>query len=100
MGEAVPAEDDAAPLDLARLLRGVEEEGREFVLTRGGRPVARPAPERAAARRAAARRARTPEQERALAEFLEGTRRGWPGDVGRVSRDDIHQERLSRFDRP
>ncbi len=46
----------------------------------------------------AAKRALTPEQERALAELVEGMRRGWPGEVGRVSRDDIYEERLSRFD--
>jgi antitoxin (DNA-binding transcriptional repressor) of toxin-antitoxin stability system len=88
----LPADDEAAPLDLARLLRGVEEEGRAFVLTRGGRPVARLVPEHRPARREL-----TPEQERALAAIRAvHAAGGYPMGPVQFNRDEIYEERVPK----
>lgn len=87
----MPADDAAATPDLLSLLRGVEE-GREYVIARGGRPVAR-----LVAEVPGGRRSLTADQERALAERREAMRRGFAENPGRFDREEVYRE---RFDQP
>jgi len=68
----------------ARVLREAEE-GREFVVTRRGRPVARITPiERSG------KRVLTAEQKKAHARAMARARRGWRLNVGKLDRDSLY----------
>jgi len=71
----------------ARILKEVEQ-GKEFVVTRNGTPVARIVPERSVQ----GERRLTPAQEQALAESMEWLRRGWPLNIRRVDRAELYDE--------
>ena len=85
MSEIVSARD--ANHHFAQLLRQVEA-GKEFVVTRNGKPVARIIPEPATD---GARRL-TIAQENALEASLAWLRRGWPLGIGRIDRDDLYDD--------
>ena len=85
MTETITARD--ANHHFARLLREVEA-GKEFVVTRGGVPVARIVPERSRE----GERTLTPAQEAALARTLERLRDGWPLGIARVDRNELYDD--------
>jgi prevent-host-death family protein len=67
----------------AELLSAVESEGRGYVVTKRGRPVARIVP-------VEDERRITPEQEAALARILASAK---PLGIGRLNRDELHERR-------
>ena len=67
----------------AELLSTVEKEGRGFVVTKHGRPVARLVPVEAEDRL-------TPEREAALERLLASAK---PLGIGRLDRDELHERR-------
>jgi prevent-host-death family protein len=83
--ETVTARD--ANHHFARILSEVEQ-GKEFVVTRNGNPVARIVPERTAE----GERRLTPAQEQALAESIQWLRRGWPLGVDRLDRAALYDQ--------
>lgn len=88
MAETISARD--ANHQFARLLRDVED-GKEFVITRNGAPVARLVPERTAGRH----RTLTPAQEEALERSIAWLRRGWPLGIDRLDRNQIYDEAIA-----
>jgi prevent-host-death family protein len=83
MAETITARD--ASHQFARLLADVKR-GREFVITRHGRPVARVIPERDAS----GERRLTAVQEDALRESLHALRVGWLLGIWRLDRDELY----------
>ncbi|MCC6469853.1 MAG: type II toxin-antitoxin system prevent-host-death family antitoxin [Alphaproteobacteria bacterium] len=74
--------------NFARVLRDVEG-GKQFTVTRNGRPVAR-----IIASPKGGRRVLTPEQERAHARAMARAREGWPLGIRKFDRDEIYEEHL------
>lgn len=81
MSETVTLRD--ANQKFAALVRAVES-GKEFVITRRGRPVAKLSPVRA-------ERVLTPSQKAALRRSLKRMRKGWDLGAGPLDRDAIHE---------
>jgi prevent-host-death family protein len=75
----------------SKVLREVQD-GYEFLVTKKGRPVAR-----ISAIAVDGVRELTPEQERAAKRMIAGMRRGWKLGIGKFSRDEIYDERISRM---
>ncbi len=94
MAEIVTARE--ANHHFSRILDEVAS-GREYVVTRNGRPVARIMPERAPD----GRRSLTAEQEQLLAESREwALHRVVPADaepIGTFDRDDLYDERIPKY---
>jgi prevent-host-death family protein len=67
----------------AALVRAVES-GREFVITRRGKPVAKLSP-------VSGERRLTPRQQAALKRTIKRMRKGWDLGIGRIDRDAIHE---------
>lgn len=74
----------------SRILRDVEA-GAEILVTRRGQPVARIVP----AQRPGERQL-TPEQEAAHARSMERLRKGWDLGGGKLDRDELYDEILTR----
>ena len=85
MAEIISARE--ANHHFARVLADVAN-GKEFVVTRNGVPVARISPEPAAD----GHRILTPLQEQALSDSLVWLRQGWPLDIGRLDRDSLYDD--------
>ena len=81
MSETVTLRD--ANQKFAALVRAVES-GKEFVITRRGKPVARLSS-------VGAKRVLTPSQEAARRRSLKRMRKGWPLNAGPLDRDAIHE---------
>ncbi len=73
----------------ARLLKAVED-GREFVVTRHGRPVARIMPLAAPSGHGGVRRL-TPMQEHALSRSMKRLRQGWNLGGGKLDRASLYE---------
>lgn len=74
----------------ARVLREAEE-GRAFVVTRHGRPVARITPVEQPGKRVL-----PPEKQRVLDRMIKRMRRGWKLNIGKFDRDSIYDDRMNR----
>jgi prevent-host-death family protein len=83
MAETITARE--ANHSFCRILAGVRE-GKEYVVTLHGRPMARIVPERPTSMR----RSLTPEQERALAEIWEIAKNAQPGIPWKFNRDELY----------
>lgn len=86
MDETISARE--ANQNFAKVLRAVEN-GKQFTVTRNGKPVAR-----IVASPDAGRRVLTPEQEAAVERFMTRARKGLPLGIKKLDRDEIYEEHL------
>ena len=69
--------------NFAKLVREAEG-GKEFVITRRGKPVAKLAP-------VSSKRVLTPAQEKALERTRKRLMKGWDLGIGKLNRDELHE---------